>query len=326
MGVGTPWWNGNSLRDLGKRRPEVFTHDRPWHSEYDLAHAARFAKRNLFDELVHLQTRRMFAVVVLVVLSFSVFAPCTVGAENRSSAKRQGKQRPCACVLNDISNEKFGKANELVGDADHLVVAQEYDKALKKAQLAKSICPEFWSPYALIGQMLILQGKKDLAIKEYESFMKINQKSAMPYIAKSEVEYSRGNFNRAIEDGTRAVQLAAQDKSRWYESALPYYARAKAYFGIGKYDKAIADLDYCLSYYSGVRINARILRGRAKAYLGDKAGAREDFRKAVEGLKMIIASPSPHNPQFGEQAKDSIAAIEKYVNEFQLGSLGSEDK
>ena len=83
--------------------------------------------------------------------------------------------------------------------------------------------------------------------------------------------YQQGDYNRAIAEFSRLIELGSRDA---------YFGRAKAFLQKQDYDRAIADLDMVIQDDPGVA--AFGLRGQALLKKGDYEKATADFSRAIE--------------------------------------------
>ena len=99
-------------------------------------------------------------------------------------------------------------------------------------------------------------------------------REAMTYYWWGETDYQIGDFDKAIADCSKAIELDPA-------LAKAYYYRGRAFNGKGDFEKAIAD------YSKAIELDPKDARfynnrGLAKQAKGDLEGAIEDFSKAIE--------------------------------------------
>jgi tetratricopeptide (TPR) repeat protein len=141
-------------------------------------------------------------------------------------------------------------------------------------------------------------GNMDGAFADFEEAIRINANMAEAYMNRGSIYAARQEFDKAIEDSTKALDLGM---SRAEDQATALTNRAAAYLGQEKYDQAIADAtkaieakaDYAKAYF---------VRGVANANSQDREKALEDLRRAVE------ISPNSQEGQGAQQAIDQIEA------------------
>lgn len=98
---------------------------------------------------------------------------------------------------------------------------------------------------------------------------------------RADAYYKNGNYELAVADLTKAIQLNETYDMAWYN-------RGNAYGQLGKFKEAFNDLDQAIKLDPD-NADAYNKRGQAYAVLGNKEAAFEDFRKA-SGL-------NPDNPE-----------------------------
>jgi tetratricopeptide (TPR) repeat protein len=114
----------------------------------------------------------------------------------------------------------------------------------------------------------------DQAIADYTRVIELNPKHAYAYLERGRVYYNKGNFDQAITDETKAIELNPQ-----YADA--YSERGGAYRAMHKYDQAIADET------RAIELNPRLAvaytdRGYDYRQKGDYDKSIADETKAIE--------------------------------------------
>jgi len=112
------------------------------------------------------------------------------------------------------------------------------------------------------------------AIKDYNLALKEYDKDIDLYINRGLCYLALKKDCSAMTDFTKVIKIDAT-----YPKA--YYYRATIYFAQKRYSKALKDLNNALELDVTIP-NALTLRGRTKYELGDKEGAFEDFKTAVQ--------------------------------------------
>ena len=100
------------------------------------------------------------------------------------------------------------------------------------------------------------KGEYDRAIADFDKAIELNPKDGGAYINRGAVNYHKGEYDRAIADYTQAIKLDPKD-------AAVYTNRGIAYRRQGDFDRAIADYD------KAIELNpkyANAYNGRAWAY------------------------------------------------------------
>jgi tetratricopeptide (TPR) repeat protein len=114
----------------------------------------------------------------------------------------------------------------------------------------------------------------DQAIEDYSKAIELNPQYADAYSNRGNAYYDKRNYDQAIEDYSKAIELNPQ-------YAIAYYNRGNAYYNKRNYDQAIED------YSKAIELNpqyADAYSNRGNAYY-DKRNydqAIEDYSKAIE--------------------------------------------
>jgi tetratricopeptide (TPR) repeat protein len=100
------------------------------------------------------------------------------------------------------------------------------------------------------------------------------EKTKEAYLDRGNAYYGKGQFDKAIADSTKALELNPRD-------AKAYTNRGNAYYDKGQHDEAIAD------YTKAIELNPKYdkaynNRGLGYIYLGEKGRACDDWRQACE--------------------------------------------
>ena len=118
------------------------------------------------------------------------------------------------------------------------------------------------------------KGQYDKAIADYTKAIEINPKDARAYIIRGVTYYRKGQYDQAISDYTKAIEINPKD-------ARAYIIRGGAYADKGQYDQAISD------YTKAIEINpkdAKVYKNRGLAYClkGQFDKGIADYTKAIE--------------------------------------------
>ncbi len=142
--------------------------------------------------------------------------------------------------------------------------------------------------------------KKDLdgAMADFNEAIKLDPNLAVAYMNRGAVFATKGDFDKAIEDETKALDLKL---SKVEDTATAYTNRAAAYISKKDFDKALADAEEAVKAKADYS-KAYLLRGLAHAGKGDKAGAVTDLKKVIELAK------DSEEAKVAQQALDQIQA------------------
>ena len=102
---------------------------------------------------------------------------------------------------------------------------------------------------------------------------------ATQYFKQGVEKYEAGNYQGAISDWSKAIEINPRD-------AIAYYNRGLAKEDLEDYQGAIADYTKAIEV-DPQHANAYINRSKAKLNLGDNKGALQDSNKAIEILSLI---------------------------------------
>jgi lipoprotein NlpI len=124
-------------------------------------------------------------------------------------------------------------------------------------------------------------GNIEAAIADYTEAIKIEPNLSGPYYGRGEARQALGDWRNALADFNTAIQLSPR---RWGPA---YTDRAAVELYLGNYDAAIVDLTQAVAitptYGHGYRV-----RGSAKEFKGDLAGAIADY---TEASRLDAANP-----------------------------------
>jgi tetratricopeptide (TPR) repeat protein len=125
-------------------------------------------------------------------------------------------------------------------------------------------------------------GNYDIAIANFDRAIQLDPKQWNPYLRRGETYYRKGNYDQALADYDRAIHLNSQQPNAYHDRGL---ALART----GDHDLAIADFDKAieLSPQEAAIYNAR---GAVYARKADYNRARADYNRALQlspQLKMI---------------------------------------
>jgi tetratricopeptide (TPR) repeat protein len=114
------------------------------------------------------------------------------------------------------------------------------------------------------------KGQFDRAIEDYNKVLEINPRDAVAYVNRGVAYYDKGQYDQAISDYNKAIEINPRD-------VYAYGNRGNVYYNKGQYDKAIAD------YNKVIEINPR----DADAYYnrGIAHEAKSQYDKACSDWK-----------------------------------------
>jgi protein O-mannosyl-transferase len=184
------------------------------------------------------------------------------------------------------------------------------EEALRDAERAVRIDPKDEEAYNSRGLANRLLGKLDDAVNDFGLAIYIKDDYSRPYNNRGAIYLARGQPERAIEDFSKAIELdshfadpysnrgAVEQKLDRNEAALkdldtalrlnPHFADAYQNRGVVKnalklFPEALADFNEALKLNPGKNNGAIYVgRGISKLFLGDNAGACEDWHTASD--------------------------------------------
>jgi tetratricopeptide (TPR) repeat protein len=139
---------------------------------------------------------------------------------------------------------------------------------------------------------ILRKGQRDLALRDYNSAIKLNPNHVLAYSGRGEVHFVAGNYDRAIEDLGIAIRLDPKD-------SRPYFFRGRSYSKKGEYERAISDFTLAINLKIPHLALAHLARGDAYENQGE-------FKKAISEYE----TASNLDPQSG-LAKEAAVAIQR---------------
>lgn len=128
--------------------------------------------------------------------------------------------------------------------------------------------------YYYRGSARAFKGEYDRAIADFDKAIQLQPEFALAYLNRGGAYYYKGNYDRAIADCDQAVRLQP-------DFAMAYRNRGLAYFSKGSYDRAVADYDQVLQLQPD-DAEAYNNRGIAYAAKGDYDRAITDYGRAIQ--------------------------------------------
>lgn len=160
-----------------------------------------------------------------------------------------------------------GLANRLLG---------RLDEAVNDFNLAIHIKEDYSGPYNNRGTIYLAQGQPERAIEDFSKAIELDSHFADPYSNRGSVEHQLGRDEAALKDLDTALRLN------------PNFADAYQNRGVVKnvlklFPEALADFNQALKLNPGKNNGAIYVgRGISKLYMGDNAGACDDWRMASD--------------------------------------------
>jgi len=121
-------------------------------------------------------------------------------------------------------------------------------------------------------------------------------------LARGNIRLTRENFNGAIQDYSRSLDLIEKGGGNPFREASVYSNRSSARFGLQDFNGALDDLNRALERNPDDPSDL-YKRGILKTTLNDKEGAREDMQKSAD-LYLEAGSTDNYN--------NVLASIEQF--------------
>ncbi len=209
-------------------------------------------------------------------------------AELALRAKNIDKAKTYFTKLVQAGADSFDVRDRLSMIAMH---AKNKEHFVGHLETAKTLDPERSYPYETLAAFYEKEGKTDLAMKELESYVMIEQMSLGPLLKLMEYHANAKRWQRVIHFGAMAINLdPTQGKVQ--------LGLGRAFQETKRHDEALFAYDTALLIRPRLRRPAQAHLGRAKALLGkgDKRGAKRALRDVLdlepenaEGIQMSAA-------------------------------------
>jgi tetratricopeptide (TPR) repeat protein len=150
------------------------------------------------------------------------------------------------------------------------------------------------------------KGDYDRAIADYTKAIEIEPKDTYAYRYRSEIYLERRDYDLAIADLGKLIELSPNDAS-------PYMSRARAYKSKGDYDRAIAEYSKALEIDPS---RGHIYRGGVFNLTGDYDRAIADLTIGIENLEKLVSAKQTKDPPLGIDA--FIGALRRFNARWEL--------
>ncbi|MEO0769475.1 MAG: tetratricopeptide repeat protein [Cyanobacteria bacterium J06649_4] len=167
-----------------------------------------------------------------------------------------------------------GEINAFNNPADWESVIAAYSQALAVNPNEPGVLNNRCSAYFAVAQL-------DKALEDCNLGLQINPRSASLYTSRGNIYLRQENYNSAIRDFSRTIELSDEIGGDPRRQATAYSNRASALVNVQDLNGALSDLDKALELNPGDAPDL-YKRGIVKATLGDKDSARIDLRKAAD--------------------------------------------
>ena len=171
-------------------------------------------------------------------------------------------------------------AELLFQQANFLLMIRQLGQAIEAYWILTMFNPDYADAYYNRGLAYFYEGDYDRAIADFDKAIELKPDDAVAYNNRGNAYADKGKYDRAIADFDKAIELKPDD-------AVAYNNRGAAYFKKGDHDQAIADFNKAtdIDLDDAVAYNNR---GNAYADKGGYDEAISDFNKAI-ALKPYLA-------------------------------------
>lgn len=169
---------------------------------------------------------------------------------------------------------------------DYLAL-DEYQRSLVDEAQIKPIKPQYAIPYEYRGECYVALGKKDQALKDFNTAIDIDENYGEPYYQRAILKKDNNQKNDACLDLKKASNLGVTKSSDLFvdyfcwDSALGFYKDGLSKFNLGNYAGAISDLTIAMQLNPDSS-NAFIKRGMCYYATQKFKEALADYNKALK--------------------------------------------
>jgi mannitol/fructose-specific phosphotransferase system IIA component (Ntr-type)/Flp pilus assembly protein TadD len=179
--------------------------------------------------------------------------------------------------------------------------AGQYDQAIAHfTEAVRLVPPNISDPYYERGGTYFLKGDFDSAINDYTKVLQINPEEDTAYNNRGLSYFNIENYEKAVADFSRAIQLKPDEDGD--AAATKHSCRGDAFAYMGAVDSAIADYTKAIQFAPG---NAETYGNRAMAYMqkGDMAKAQADVERGlqIDPEDETVAEAVGHLQEMGAQ-------------------------
>ena len=159
------------------------------------------------------------------------------------------------------------------------------------------------------GNVLMVLGQLDMAIRAYTHVIELNPLKADAYINRGAAYQNKNDFDLAIQDFNTAIQLKPDEAIVYYNFGVVYGKKGEVDTAIKNYNKAIElNPNYAMVYSN---------RGNAYSRIGKTENAMKDYNIAIE-LNPYLAE-TYYNQGISYEKKGEVnLAIKDYTTAIQL--------
>jgi len=130
------------------------------------------------------------------------------------------------------------------------------------------------------GSDLMEEGQYEQAIEEFSKAIEIDPESFSAYCLRAEAYYEIEQYDKAVADYTKAIEVYPESGWKHPKYANAHYDRGNVYYYMEEYDKAIADYTKAIEIDPGL-VDAYYDRGLSYKAQGDIGKAIADFEEVI---------------------------------------------
>jgi tetratricopeptide (TPR) repeat protein/predicted Ser/Thr protein kinase len=191
----------------------------------------------------------------------------------------------------------------------------KYDECIRLMEEALKLDPDFAEVYPVLGWTYRLKGDLKNALASFEKAVEFKPNDAYSYVNRGIARNGLNDFDGAIEDYTKAIELAEPVNDRT-NLTNAYSNRGAAYKFKGELENALEDLNTAVELGTE-NASAYHNRGVVRCALNDVDGALKDHNKAI---KLRPDDASFHNARGAARRVkgDFKGAVEDYLHALKL--------
>ena len=120
-----------------------------------------------------------------------------------------------------------------------------------------------------------------MALTDCDRGLQINPRSEALYLARGNIRLTQENFNGAIQDYSRTLEIIEERGGDPFRESIAYSNRSSARFNLQDINGALDDINKAIERNPGDASDL-YKRGILKSSIDDNAGAKEDLQQAAD--------------------------------------------
>ena len=219
------------------------------------------------------KVKSIFLAIVFFNCFFTTIARANTEAE-RIESDRASLEAKSNILLGESS--KSNRGERYLNRANLLVVNGKWDLALVDYNKAIQVDPNLAIAYSNRGFVYYNQNKWNLALADYNKAIQIDPNLAEPYNNRGLLYYKQKKWDLALADFNKSTQIQSNPNL-----SLTYSNRGFVYYNQKKWDLALADFNKSIEINPDLA-EVYILRSLVWIELGNKSRSIEDLKTAAE--------------------------------------------